>query len=217
MSLVSATMEKLLGGSQNGRLAVLLARQAAIADECAGRLYETECRALEEIVAFERDGDAVEARIHEIIDSSFILRFDKADIANLANMLDNVVDGMRRVATHVDTYNVYIPKSQTEVKEFLTLIKTMTAVVQELAALLEKRRLPLNTIKNLNRKLFNAETDADAILHKAGKALVKIYGEGKGNAIEFIARDKLLRLLEGVTDSANRCGTCILSLARKEA
>ena len=210
--------ERFFGKSQNGTIAELLMKQADIASSCAEVLRDSGCKALPDIVAFEREGDTTEERIHEILDSAFILRFDKSDISNLADTLDNVLDGMRHVATHVDTYAPYIPHMQAEATELLETIVDMTATVAALSRLLKDRRLDLARVKEYKRHLSKAEAHADSILHKAESTLVREHeAHRNGNALSFLAHDTLFRMLERITDTANHCGTLMLSIARKEA
>ena len=210
------SLERFFGRSENGNITDLLRRQAEIASACAEVLQKSAGSALPEIVAFEREGDMTEQRIHEILDSAFILRFDKSDIANLANTLDNTLDGMRHIAPHVDTYKPYLKHLRPEAHELIETIEDMSATVLQLTILLKERRLELARVKEYTRHLAKSEAQADAILHKAEKALVcdkKIIAD----PLAFIAHDNLFRMLEDVTDTANHCGTLILSIARKEA
>src|SRR3989338_6270091 len=193
-------LERFFGRSQNGPIADLLAQQAEIASRCSKLLRESSCKSL-----------------HEIIDSSFILRFDKSDIGSLANSLDNILNGMRQVAMHVDIYTPHIPRLRPEAEELLQIIEQMTAQVQKCTGLLHEKRLPHKRVRELTRELIKAESRADAILHKGEAALVREYGIESGGALTFLAHDKLLRMLEHITDVANHCGTLILSITRKEA
>lgn len=191
-------------------------RQAEIASACAEVLRKSAGNALSEIVAFEREGDMTEQRIHEILDSAFILRFDKSDIASLASTLDNTLDGMRHIATHADTYKPHLSHLRPEAGELLETIEDMTATVFQLSKLLKERRMELARVKEYTRHLAKSEARADAILHKAEKGLVSDR-KVNVNPLAFIAHDNLFRMLEDVTDTANHCGTLILSIARKEA
>ena len=209
-------LERFFGRSENGTITDLLQRQAEIGAACAETLRKSAGNALPDIVAFEREGDMTEQRIHEILDSAFILRFDKSDVANLASTLDNTLDGMRHIATHIDTYKPYLTHLRPEAGELFETIETMSAAVLQLTKLLKERRLELARVKEYTRLLSKSEAGADAILHKAEKALVsdkKITAD----PLAFIAHDNLFRMLEDVTDTANHCGTLILSIARKEA
>lgn len=217
-AIVNNPFERFFGKSQNGTIAELLVRQAEIAASCAQTLAESAGKSLPEIVAFEREGDLTEGRVHEILDNAFILRFDKSDIANLSETLDNILDGMRHAATHVDTYAPYLPKLQGEAQEFMRTIVEMTNTVAELTQLLESRRISLSKVKEFKGRLAKAEAHADSILHRAESALVREHEKnGNGSTLAFIAHDTLFRILERITDTANHCGTLMLSIARKEA
>ena len=61
------------------------------------------------------------------------------------------------------------------------------------------------------------ESVADKIAAAAERRLVAEYSAPAANRLEFIAWEKLYRLLEEMTDHANHCAKLVLSLARKEA
>ena len=209
-------LERFFGRSENGTITDLLQRQAEIGAACAETLRKSSGGALPDIVAFEREGDMTEERVHEILDSAFILRFDKSDVANLASTLDNTLDGMRHIATHIDTYKPYLAQLRPEASELFETIEAMSATVLQLTKFLKERRLELARVKEYTRLLSKSEAGADAILHKAEKALVSDKNI-TADPLAFIAHDNLFRMLEDVTDTANHCGTLILSIARKEA
>lgn len=217
MDVVTSQLERLFGQSHNGTIVTLLKAQGDLAVRCARIFRESRCSALKELVALEHEGDLAQERVHEIIDSAFILRFDKSDLGNLASRLDNILDGMRQVAMHMDTYRPYIQELRPEADDLLRIIEEMTMAVQKLIVLLNSRRLKLGEVKRLTRELKRLETEADTILHHTQVQLVKEYAQSKGDAIAFIAHDKAIRLLEHVTDVADHCGSLILSIARKEA
>ena len=208
--------ERFFGESQNARITQLLTEQADIGVRCARVLESSGCRSLSEVVALEHEGDKTEEQIHEIIDSAFILRFDKSDLGNLASGLDNILDGMRQVAMHVDIYVGHIPRLSPEAVELLQIISRMTATVKKCVELLQEKRLPYRRFRELTRELSKSEAEADALLHKAEAALVGVYSNGNHDMLAFLAHDKLLRMLENITDVANYCGSMILSIARKE-
>ncbi len=215
MIAVMSQLERFFGRSQNGTITDLLAQQADIAIRCAKALRESNGKALKDIIALEHEGDDVEQKVHEIIDSAFILRFDKSDIGNLSSTLDNILDGMRQVGMHVDVYSPHITEIRPETEELAQIIEKMTHIVSSLVKLLCERRIPLQNVKDFTRQLTKLESEADSILHRAEAALVKQYGSS--NALTFMAYDKLFRMLEHITDVADHCGTLVLSIARKEA
>ena len=208
--------EYFFGKSQNAPVVELLIKQAAIAASCAQALKESNCRAFEKVGTFEHEGDATEEHIHEILDSAFILRFDKSDITNLAQNLDNILDGMRHITTHVNTYAPYLQEFRPEAGELLDVIVDMTTTVAQLVPLLKDRRISAADIRAHVRTLAKSEARGDAIRHKAERELVQEQ-TGQSNAIAFLAHDRLIQMLEHVTDVANHCGAIILSIARKEA
>ena len=95
---------RFFGPSQNERFAALLLQLADTAVACAAHFRKTDGQDLPGIIDFEHRGDAIVDEIHELLDNAFILRFDVADCMRLTDDLDNVIDGMRKVAFHIDIY-----------------------------------------------------------------------------------------------------------------
>ena len=217
MQRVANQFERLFGRSQNGQVAELLVQQADIAVRCAILLRESQCAALSDVVSLEREGDVTQEQVHEIIDRAFILRFDKSDIGNLSNRLDNILDGMRQVAKQVDIYRPHMKKIRQEADDLIKIIEEMTSTVRNLVATLKERHLLMTKVKECTQRLKKLEAEADDILHAVEADLVKEYDHKRNNALEFMAHDKIFRLLEHVTDVADHCGTLVLSIARKEA
>jgi len=217
MDVITSQLERLFGQSHNGHIAELLLDQADISVRCAKLLRASRCEALKDIVALEHEGDLAQEKVHAIIDSAFILRFDKSDLSTLASRLDNLLDGMRQTSMHVDIYRPHIKALRQEADELMRIIEEMTIVVQKLVALLALRRLPLPHVKELTHELKRLEAKADDILHQTQATLIKEYERGKSDTLAFMAHDKALRMLEHVTDVADYCGTLVLSIARKEA
>ncbi|TSC87165.1 MAG: phosphate transport regulator-like protein [Parcubacteria group bacterium Gr01-1014_8] len=206
----------MFGKSQNTPLAEMLFRLSDAAALSAKRLRETKCSDLERITEFEHTGDETEAQIHEILDNSFILRFDKSDVTHLAAELDDMLDGMRRVAKHVHMYGKVLSPLKPQALEFLDIIASMTTAVRDLVKMLSEKRLSQSRIKECVKRLAHSESIADRTLENAAIALIAEFNIPGKSAIEFSAWDKLFRLLEGITDSADHCGRLVLSMARKE-
>ena len=217
MHVLTHTLERLFGKSQNVPLAGLLHSLAEVSAACIKTMKDTQCRDIARVTHFEHEGDDLESQIHEILDNSFILRFDKPDVVHLAAELDDMLDGMRRVAKHVHMYQPILKTLRPEVLEFLDIIESMTIEVQKLTEMLSHRKLSQHQIKTLVKEIEQSESAADKILERVESSLINEFNAPGKNVIEFTAWDKLFRLLERITDSADHCGRCVLSMARKEA
>ena len=217
MSRIWEAVGRFFGQSQNERFAQLLIQLAETAVACAAHFRQTGGEDLSGIIHYEHRGDAIVDDIHELLDNVFILRFDIADCMRLTDDLDNVIDGMRKVAMHIDIYKPVVLPLRPDALELFAIGERMMAGVQELVAMLSEPKLSLARVRDRARTIDDAEAEADKLVAIAERKLVAQYSPPGANRLEFIAWDKLYQLLEQMTDEANHCGKLILSLARKEA
>jgi uncharacterized protein len=208
---------RFFGSSDNDQFAVLMGRLAQTSVDCAKRFRETSGQDLATIVDFERKGDAIVDEIHEILDNTFIMRFDISDSMRLADELDNVLDGMRKVAVHIDVYRPILSTLKPDALELLAVAERMQTHLRDIVAMLAEPRLSLPRVRDLASKVDEDESVADKIAAAAERRLVTEYSPPGANRLEFIAWEKLYRQLEEMTDHANHCAKLVLSLARKEA
>jgi uncharacterized protein len=208
---------RFFGSSDNDQFAVLMGRLAQTSVECAKRFRESNGQDLNGIIDYERKGDAIVDEIHEILDNTFIMRFDISDSMRLADELDNVLDGMRKVAVHIDVYRPILSTLKPDAMELLAVAERMQSHLRDIVAMLAEPRLSLPRVRDLATKVDEDESVADKIAAAAERRLVAEYSPPGANRLEFIAWEKLYRLLEEMTDHANHCAKLVLSLARKEA
>jgi uncharacterized protein Yka (UPF0111/DUF47 family) len=217
MSAIWEAVGRFFGQSQNERFAQLLLQLAETAVACAAHFRQTGGEDVSGIIDYEHRGDAIVDDIHELLDNVFILRFDIADCMRLTDDLDNVIDGMRKVAIHIDIYKPVVLPLRPDALELFGIGERMMVGVQELVAMLSEPKLSLTRVRDRARTIDEAEAEADKLVAIAERKLVAQYSPAGANRLEFIAWDKLYQLLEQMTDEANHCGKLILSLARKEA
>ncbi|HPG89842.1 MAG TPA: DUF47 family protein [Hyphomicrobium sp.] len=217
MSNGPGAMARLFGASHNDRFAVLLSQLADIGVTCAAHFRATDGQDLPGIVAFERRADKIVDEIHELLDNSFIMRFDIPDAMKLTDEVDDVIDGMRRAAAHIDIYKPFLQTLRPEAKELIAAGEKAIQSLLELIKMLAEPRLTLQKARDLARAINDAESEADVIIARAERGLVKEFSSPETRHLEFIALDKLYQMLEEMTDDAKRCGKLVVSLARKEA
>jgi uncharacterized protein len=217
MNIFKNTMDQFFGPSHNSKFADLLLSLAATAVNCAAHFRKTGGQDLAGIIDFEHKGDAIVDDIHELLDNSFILRFDIPDSMRLTDDLDNVIDGMRKVAIHIDIYKAFLTKLRPDAVELFGICERMVGQVNGLVAMLSAPRLSLARVRDAATAIDAGESEADDIVARAERALVVEFSPAGANRLEFLAWQKLYSLLEQVTDEANHCAKLILSLARKEA
>ena len=124
---------------------------------------------------------------------------------------------MRKVATPIDVYKPIITTLQPDAMEMLAVAERMQGHLRDIVAMLAEPRLSLPRVRDLATLVDEDESVADKLASAAERRLVAQYSPPGANRLEFIAWEKLYRLLEEMTDHANHCAKLILSLARKEA
>ena len=217
MRTIWEAVGRFFGPSQNDRFAQLLIQLADTAVECAAHFRTSGGTDLGAIIDYEHRGDAIVDQIHELLDNAFILRFDIADCMRLTDDLDNVIDGMRKVAIHIDIYKPVLVPLRPDALELFAIGERMMLGVRELITMLSEPKLELGRVRDRARPVDDAEAEADKLVAAAERKLVAEYMPAGANRLEFIAWDKLYQLLEQMTDEANHCAKLVLSLARKEA
>ena len=207
----------LFGPSRNDQYAALLKQISMIALACAEHFRKTKGQDLAGIIDFEHKADHVVDEIHEMLDKSFIMRFDIPDAMRLADELDDVVDGMRKVALHIDAYHTYLSQMRPEALELMAIGGDMLVLLDTLVSMLSEPRLTLARVREVANKIDEMESQADKIVAVHERRLVEEFSVPGANGLGFIAWHQLFHLLEQMTDDANHCASLILSLARKEA
>jgi uncharacterized protein Yka (UPF0111/DUF47 family) len=152
-----------------------------------------------------------------LLDNSFIMRFDVPDAMRLTDEIDDVIDGMRGAAAHIDIYKQFLGKLRPEGQELIVMGERSIQALRNLIATLKEPKLSLTRARSLARVINDAESEADKIIARAERGLVAEFSDPGTNTLEFIALEKLYAMIEEMTDDAKRCGKLIVSLARKEA
>ncbi|MGE0697980.1 MAG: DUF47 domain-containing protein [Hyphomicrobiaceae bacterium] len=214
---IQGALASFFGPSRNDRFAELLRQVSKVALDCSAHFRKTKAQDAAGIVEFEHRADRLVAEIHELLDNSFIMRFDIPDAMRLTDDLDDVVDGMRKVVLHVDAYKVFLSDMRPGAIELMDLSGAMLVHVDKLVAMLAEPRLSLSAVRVIADQIDRMESEADKLTSDFETKLVVEFSPSGANVLEFIAWHQLFHLLEQITDDANHCARQILSLARKEA
>jgi hypothetical protein len=217
MKAKQGALAALFGKSNSEQFAGLLKQLAETVVDCSRHFRETGGRDLKGIVDYEHKADALVDEIHELLDNSFIMRFDIPDSMKLTDDLDNVIDGMRKVAIHLDVYKLHLTELRPEAVELMKLGDAMVGQLNALVGMLGESRLKLPRVRELAKSVDDAESLADKIVSDVERKLVAEFSQPTTKTIGFIAWHQLFHLLEQMTDDANHCAKLIVSLARKEA
>jgi uncharacterized protein len=208
---------RLFGGTQNDKFVDHVIRLADVGVECAAHFRETSGQDLSGIISYERRADKIVDAIHELVDNTFIMRFDVQDALRLTDEIDDVIDGMRGAAAHIDIYKIYLAPLRQEARELIVTGERSIQALRDLLGTLSASSLSLTRSRDLAQAINDAEAQADKIIARAERNLVAEFSLAGSNTLEFIAIEKLYAMLEEMTDDAKRCGKLIVSLARKES
>ena len=217
LNSVRSAFGSLFGPSRSDQLVKLLKQLSESAMACAVCFRQSKGLDVKGIIDHEHRADAIVDDIHELLDNSFIMRFDIPDSMRLADSLDDVVDGMRKVALHIEAYRLHLPQLGDAEMELFAIGEGMLKRIDDLINMLAEPRLSLTRVRDVANVIDAAESEADQLVAIHERKLVTAYSEPNTNPIGFIASHQLFHLLEQMTDDANHCAKVVLSLARKEA
>jgi uncharacterized protein len=217
MAAKQSALTSLFGTSRSDQFATLLKQLSETVVACSKHFVATAGRDLQGVIDFEHTADALVDQIHELLDNSFIMRFDIPDSMKLTDELDNVIDGMRKVAIHLDVYALHLTELRPEAIELMQLGDGMVGQLDSLVAMLGKPRLKVPQVRDVASAIDDAESAADTLVSNVERKLVVEFSQPATKTIGFIAWHQLFHMLEQMTDDANHCAKLIVSLARKEA
>ncbi|GLK54986.1 putative phosphate transport protein (TIGR00153 family) [Methylopila capsulata] len=149
-----------------------------------------------EIADYEDQADEVTRDVLLAVRRSFITPFDRGDITDLIQSMDDAIDQMHRVAKTVLLY---------ELTTFDPMMREMAACVAE-AARLTAEAIPLLKTPNANavrlgeltEQIVAVEGRSDELHDRGLKALFK--GEGQANPMAYIIGSEIYGQLEDVVD-----------------
>lgn len=159
----------------------------------------------------EKKGDTLSTKVFDELNSTFITPFDREDIHELANKLDDVTDIINSCAKKILLYNPkQIPGSAVELAIVLNkCAKTISSAIDELNILKKSSK----DVKVHCKKLHDLEHEADDVYEKF---LIELF-ENEKNAIEVIKLKEIMSELEKSTDVAEHVGKIIQTIIVKYA
>jgi predicted phosphate transport protein (TIGR00153 family) len=193
----------------------LFSDQTANIVQCAQNLerFFADLKAAEQImqhiVECEHEGDHITRQVHEVLDRAFLTSWlDKSDATDLADNLDNFLDGMRAVARSVRLYGVL--EVRREVAKFTAIVVSIAKLVEEML-----RHLKCKDYANVAehyQTVSRLEQEADDLRDIAIKDLWK---ETVADPRSFIAWKEIIEGLEKISDRGHHISQTILSICRK--
>lgn len=159
----------------------------------------------------EKRGDVLSNKVFEELNKTFITPFDREDIHNLANRLDDVTDILNSCAKKI---NLYKPKQipPVAIEIAMVLSKSAKAINNAVDDLDILKKSPTN-IKRYCNELRDFEHEADELYEKF---LIELF-ENEKDAIEVIKLKEIMSALEKTTDVAEYVGKIIRTIIVKYA
>lgn len=152
------------------------------------------------IVDREQEADAIAAEVLLAVRRSFITPFDRGDIKDLIQSMDDAIDQMNKTVKAVQLY---------EVRDFTPLMRAMGGTVIE-AARLTAEAVPLlnavgshaGRINQLTEAITQIEGRSDALEEQGLKALYQAHRRdgGDGDAMAYMIGAEIYGHLEDVVD-----------------
>jgi hypothetical protein len=174
----------------------LFSRSAANLASCARRLAELldhpgDDALLEEVKAYEKEGDSVTAALLDRLNTSFVTPFDREDIHHLAEELDDCVDDMLAVAQRFELTRVTtVPQ---ELHQQGALLVQLADEVAELMSRLESMRDMGPHLEAIGR----LESDGDRIFNQA---MARLFS-GEFDTLDVIRWKDLIEAMEAAMNA----------------
>lgn len=149
-----------------------------------------------QIKDIETKGDELKETLFDELDKSFVPPFDREDINDLTNSLDEVINLINGVSQRIKLYR---PKEiPEEFKDFAKLISRASDQVNSAVKELNDLKKPGKILKAC-KKISEIEKEADDLYHSAISGIFK----KEKDAIELIKQKEILENLEKTADSIN--------------
>jgi predicted phosphate transport protein (TIGR00153 family) len=155
------------------------------------------------VKAEETKGDKVTGRIFKELNNTFITPFDREDISDLADVMDDAIDAMNRAAHKVVLFSPEVlPPSTAQLAE---IIKKGTAEIKAAVCELSKLKKNDQNIRMHAKEIKRLEEEADVVYEKGTSELF----QSNIKAVELV---KLKEIIQELEKSANRINSVGKSL-----
>ncbi|MDR3227732.1 MAG: DUF47 family protein [Prevotellaceae bacterium] len=188
---------------------VLIATSEIMIDCVQSKNHQSVVEYYKKIKEKEHEGDSLSNKVFDELNKTFITPFDREDIHDLANKLDDVVDGINSCAKRIMLYN---PKKLPDDALKLAKLINKSAVsigkaIDELDVLKKKPAI----IKECCRELHDIEHEADDVYENF---IINLF-ENEKDGIEIIKLKDILSELEKITDIEEHVGKIIQTIIVK--
>ena len=158
-----------------------------------GSVVPEACR---RIIAHENEADTVAREVLMTVRRSFITPFDRGDIKDLINQLDDAIDQMQKTAKAITLFEV--TSFELQMRQMADIILRCAELTVEAVGLLGSMRDSQARINAITEEITRLEEQADELNDQGIKAL---YHKHKGgDAMGFIVGNEIYDHLEKVVD-----------------
>jgi uncharacterized protein len=166
--------------------------------------------AAQKVIAFETQADAIAREVLLLVRRTFITPFDRGDITDLIDSLDDTIDQMQKTVKAVLMFEVDTVEPQ--MAQMGDCIIQAALLTVEAVGLLGSLRENAGRINAVTEEITRLEDDADTLNDIGIKALFRRHREG--NAMGYIIGveiyDHLEKVMDRFEDVANRIGGIVI-------
>jgi len=166
--------------------------------------------AARQIIAYETEADAIARDVLLLVRRTFITPFDRSDIKDLINTLDDTIDQMQKTAKAVLLFEV--EQLEPQMAEMGDRIVQAANLTLEAVGLLSTLRDNAGRLNTITEAIIRLEDDADTLNDLGIKALFQKHRDG--NAMNYIIGveiyDHLEKVMDRFEDVANRISGIVI-------
>jgi predicted phosphate transport protein (TIGR00153 family) len=194
------------------QMAEVSAEAAIIMLDCVKNIdYELVVEYAKQIKSYEKKGDNTLIKIFDELNSTFITPFDREDIHDLANQLDDVMDFINSAAKKIVLYRPkLIPESAAELARLIDHASDIVLIAVTHLSNIKKNAKNISQIVN---ELHDIENSADEIYEEF---LSNLFANER-DSIEIIKIKEIMQELEKATDATENVGKIIKTIIVKYA
>ncbi|MBV9570833.1 MAG: DUF47 domain-containing protein [Alphaproteobacteria bacterium] len=166
--------------------------------------------AARKVIAYETDADAIARDVLLLVRRTFITPFDRGDIKDLINTLDDTIDQMQKTAKAVLLFEV--SELEPEMAQMGDCIVQAANLTSEAVSLLSSLRNNAARLNTITEEIIRLEDDADTLNDNGIRSLFKNHRDG--NAMNYIIGveiyDHLEKVMDRFEDVANRISGIVI-------
>jgi predicted phosphate transport protein (TIGR00153 family) len=162
---------------KKSKIIELLVQHAHLVKEAAQILltishdWKTIKSSCEKIRELEHQADELVHLISDEIEKTFILPFDKDDLRNLVEELDDVIDNIEEVVTLLNIYD--ITRGNTFITEFTSLLHQAAVLIHSNVLLINQQKFITNEFVVSYKNLHDLESKGDSLHRTVLKELFR--------------------------------------------